>query len=103
MRVIYDTTEDCTHCPYNTGRVCMKLGKYLFDICFETDCPLPLLEQVEQFTMYVTEKKSLKCHGNCRYWERWDYNKHIMADVGFCESNGVKRADGEACKEFEEL
>ena len=53
--------------------------------------------------MYVTEKKSLKCHGNCRYWERWDYNKHILADVGFCEFNGVKRADGEACKEFEEL
>lgn len=44
MRVIYEFTEDCKRCPFNHGRICMKLGKYLFDICFEQDCPLPLKE-----------------------------------------------------------
>ena len=44
MRVIYETTDDCKQCPFNTGHICLKLGKYLFDICFEEDCPLPTLE-----------------------------------------------------------
>ena len=54
MRVIYEVTEDCNHCPHNTGKVCMKLRKYLYDICFEQDCPLPSLSDVEQFTRYLS-------------------------------------------------
>ena len=107
MRVIYDTTEDCKKCPYNQGKICTKLMKYLWDICFERDCPLPLLEEVEQFTRYVTKDKSLHCHGNCRNWERWDYNKHLKTDVGVCKANGhccnVKQANGKACMEFDEI
>ena len=32
MKVIYDTTENCTRCPYNQSHICTKLKKYLFDI-----------------------------------------------------------------------
>ena len=106
MRVIYETTEDCKRCPFNHGRICMKLGKYLFDICFEQDCPLPHLNEVEQFTRYVTEDKSLKCHGNCKHWKRWDYNKHIKAEIGICTHTPFKkvcRADNAACEEYDEI
>ena len=106
MKVIYDTTEDCRGCPYNHDRICTKLCKYLWDICFERDCPLPTLEDVESFTRYITPKKSLECHGNCRNWERWDYNKHIRTDLGVCKSCEIVKichANGEACEEFDEI
>lgn len=106
MKVIYDTTEDCTRCPYNQGRVCVRLGKYLFDICFETDCPLPYLEEVERFTRYVTEDKSLRCHGNCRNWERWEYNKALKTDLGICKACECMKfchANSPGCEEFDEL
>ncbi len=106
MRVVYEMTEDCNRCPHNTGKVCMKLGKYLFDICFERDCPLPTLEEVEQFTRYITKDKELDCHGNCKNWERWHYNKSLNTDVGVC--NGLNSmlaclANDKACEEFDEL
>ena len=107
MRVIYETTNDCKECPFNHGRICMKLGKYLFDICFEQDCPLPLLEEVERFTRYITKDKSLKAHGNCKNWRRWHYNKAINTDVGICKAScacdNVMLADDQACEEFEEI
>ena len=103
MRVIYDTTEDCNRCPYKRGSVCMRLGKYLFDVCFERDCPLPTLEEVEQFTRYVREDKSLRCHGNCKHWKRWGYNKAVGCDVGSCERNGLNVASHQCCDEFEEV
>ena len=106
MRVIYDTTVDCIKCPYNTGRVCMKLGKYLFDVCFETDCPLPELSDVEQFTRYVTKDKGLECHGNCRNWERWQYNKHLNTDLGLCRLSGdmkICHANGPSCEDYKEV
>ena len=106
MRVIYDTTENCTKCPYNQSHVCLRLGKYLFDICFERDCPLPLLEEVESFTRYITKDKSLKCHGNCKHWQRWEYNKHIGTDLGICKDCEILKfchANGEACEEFDEI
>ena len=106
MRVVYETTSDCTKCPFNTGKVCMKLQKYLFDICFERDCPLPTLSDVEQFTRYVTPDLELDCHGNCMNWERWEYNKHIQTDLGICKACDVLKfchANGKACEEFDEL
>ena len=106
MRVIYETTEDCNNCPHNTGKVCMKLRKCLYDICFERDCPLPLLSDVEQFTRYVTRDKSLKCHGNCRNWERWEYNEHLKTDIGICKASCELlfcHANTSACAEFDEL
>ena len=103
MRVIYDTTEDCTHCPYNTGRVCMKLRKYLFDICFEKDCPLPTLEEVEKFTRYIRKDGDLKVHGNCKHWKRWGYNKHFNCDIGSCERNGINFASHQCCEGFDEV
>ena len=106
VRVIYDLAESCTKCAYNHDRICTRLGKYLFDICFERDCPLPSLEEVEQFTRYITRDKELDCHGNCRNWERWHYNKSLNTDVGVC--NGLNSmlvclANGKACEEFDEL
>ena len=107
MRVIYDTTEDCTKCVYNKSHICTKLMKYLFDICFERDCPLPYLEEVEQFTRYITKDKKLEAHGNCKNWERWHYNKSINSDVGVCKASCIcgdmKLADEEACERFEEV
>jgi len=102
-RVIYDTVEDCTRCPYNHGRICMKLKKYLFDVCFERDCPLPTLSDVESFTRYVTRDKGLKCHGNCKHWKFWHYAKAVNGDVGRCERNGVNVASHSACDEYEEV
>ena len=106
MRVIYETTEDCKRCPFNHGRICMKLGKYLYDICFEQDCPLPSLSDVESFTRYITKDKELRCHGNCKHWKRWDYNKHIKAEIGICTHSCFKRvcrADSPACEEYDEV
>ena len=104
MRVIYDTTEDCRKCPYNQGKICTRLMKYLWDICFEKDCPLPHLEEVEQFTRYIRKGKySLRVHGNCKHWKRWDYNKALNSDVGSCERNGIKVAIYQGCDEFDEV
>ena len=106
MRVVYETTEDCNKCLYNRDRVCLKLGKFLFDICFERDCPLPFLGDVENFTRYVTRDKSLKCHGNCRNWERWGYNEHLKTDIGICKASCELlfcHANTSACEEFDEL
>ena len=106
MRVIYEMTEDCKRCPFNQGHICMKLGKYLFDICFERDCPLPHLSDVEQFTRYITKDKELDCHGNCRNWERWEYNKHIKTDLGICKACDVLKfchANGKSCEEYDEI
>ena len=106
MRVIYETTDDCKKCPHNTGKVCLKLGKYLFDICFEEDCPLPTLEDVEKFTRYVTKDKKLECHGNCKNWERWGYNKPIKSDIGMCMGSvsvKVCAANGKSCEEYDEI
>lgn len=106
MRVIYETTESCLRCPHNHDRICTKLGKFLFDICFERDCPLPLLEEVERFTRYITKDKKLNCHGNCRNWRRWEYNKHLKIDLGICKRSGdckICHCNAEACEEFDEL
>ena len=106
MRVIYETTDDCKKCPFNTGHICLKLGKYLFDICFEQDCPLPTLEEVEKFTRYVTKDKKLECHGNCRNWKRWHYNKHLKTDEGVCCASDdlmFCHANGESCEEYDEI
>ena len=106
MRVIYDTTEDCNRCPYKQGSVCMKLGKYLFDVCFERDCPLPHLSDVEQYTRYITKDKGLRCHGNCKHWKHWNYNKALNTDIGICTHLSFKRvcrADNPCCEEFEEV
>ena len=106
MRVIYDTTENCTKCPYNQSHICLKLGKYLFDICFERDCPLPELEVVEQFTRYITKDKSILAHGNCRNWQRWEYNKALGTDLGICKACEVMKfchGNGKACEEFDEI
>ena len=106
MRVIYEVTEDCNHCPHNKGKVCMKLKKYLFDICFERDCPLPSLEEVEQFTRYITKDKKLECHGNCKNWRRWHYNKHLKTDEGVCCANPgmcIVMANNAACEEYDEV
>ena len=106
MRVVYETVEDCKRCPYHRDRVCTKLGKYLFDICMETDCPLPYLEVVERFTRYIGKDKSLNVHGNCKNWKRWEYNNAIKTDLGICEACDVLKfchANGEGCEEFDEV
>lgn len=107
VRVVYETIEDCRGCVHNRTNICMKLGRYLRDICFELDCPLPYLEEVERFTRYVTKDKKLECHGNCKNWERWHYNKSLNTDVGVCRASclacDVMLADEDACEEFDEI
>ena len=106
MRVIYKTIESCKDCLYNKHGMCYKLSRPLVELCYERDCPLPTLEDVEQFTRYVTKDKKLECHGNCKNWERWHYNKALNTDVGMC--NGLNNmlaclATDKACEEFEEI
>ena len=106
MRVIYKTIENCKDCLYNKNGMCYKLSRPLKELCFEKDCPLPTLEQVEQFTRYITPNKELDCHGNCKNWERWDYNKHINTDLGICFACDVLKfchANSKACREFDEI
>ena len=106
VRVIYETVESCKGCLFNKCGMCYKLSKPLKELCFEMDCPLPTLEKVEQFTRYITPDKSLDCHGNCKNWQRWEYNKHINTDLGVCCACDVLKfchANGRACEEFDEI
>ena len=106
MKVIYETIENCQECLYNKCGMCYKLSRPLKELCFEMDCPLPDLETVEQFTRYITPDKELECHGNCRNWQRWDYNKHIKNDLGVCKASHFLKfchSNGKACEEFDEL
>ena len=106
MRVIYKTIESCKDCLYNKHGMCYKLSRPLVELCYERDCPLPTLEKVEQFTRYITPDKSLAYHGNCKNWERWEYNRHINTDLGICKACDVLKfchANTNACEEFEEI
>ena len=106
VRVIYETIESCKGCLFNKCGMCYKLSRPLKELCFEMDCPLPTLQKVEQFTRYITPDKELDCHGNCKNWQRWEYNKHINTDLGVCMvSAGFKvcAANGKACEEFDEI
>jgi len=84
MRIIYQPITDCTDCLYNTGTYCKKLGKYLKDICFERDCPLPILSDVEQYTHYIDKNKNTQVCGNCTYWTYKGYDKYFNKDIGQC-------------------
>ena len=106
MRVIYETVESCKSCLFNKCGMCYKLSRPLRELCFELDCPLPTLTDVEKFTRYITRDKELECHGNCKNWERWEYNKHIRTDLGICKACDVLKfchANSRACDEFEEV
>ena len=105
MRVVYETIESCKECLYNKCGMCYKLSRPLKELCFELDCPLPHLEEVERFTRYITEDKSLDCCGNCKNWKRWHYNEAFKLDVGACcvEGNRVYTCDSEACEEYDEI
>jgi len=84
MRIIYQPITDCTDCLYNTGTYCKKLGKYLKDICFERDCPLPILSDVEQYTHYIDKNKNTQVCGNCTHWTYKGYDKYFNKDIGQC-------------------
>jgi len=106
MKVIYETIDGCSDCLFNKCGMCYKLSRPLKELCFEMDCPLPDLETVEQFTRYITPEKELECHGNCKNWQRWDYNKHIKNDLGICKASHFLKfchSNGKACEEFDEL
>ena len=106
VRVIYETIKGCRECHYNKCQMCYKLSRPIQELCYEVDCPLPTLEKVEQFTRYITPDKSLDCHGNCKNWQRWEYNKHINTDLGICCACDVLKfchANSKGCEEFEEI
>ena len=105
MRIVYETIESCKDCLYNRCGMCYKLSRPIKELCFELDCPLPHLEDVERFTRYITEDKSLDCCGNCKNWKRWHYNEAFKLDVGACcvEGNRVYTCDSEACEEYDEI
>lgn len=106
MRVIYKTVDSCTDCLYRKNGMCYKLSQPLKDICFVRDCPLARLEDVEKFTRYITPNKELDCHGNCKNWQRWEYNRHINTDLGICMACDVLKfchANSKGCEEFDEL
>ena len=106
MKVIYETVESCKDCLYNKCGMCYKLSRPLQELCFELDCPLPTLSDVESFTRYITKDKELRCHGNCKNWRRWHYNKHLKKDEGVCCANPgmcIVMANNEACEEYDEI
>lgn len=106
MRVVYETITDCEECYYNLNGKCNKLNMLIKDVSYDKDCPLPFLETVERFTRYITPDKRLSCHGNCRNWERWLYNKHLMTDLGICKKsvfNKIVYCNSPSCDEFEEI
>lgn len=104
MRIIYQPTHDCNDCLYNTGTYCKKLGKYLKDICFERDCPLPILSDVEQYTHYIDKNKNTQVCGNCKHWTYKGYDKYFNKDIGQCTRHkSCRPCTTPTCKDYKEV
>lgn len=89
-RIVYEEVNDCTDCLYNQRDICYRLGKYLHDICFEKDCPLPLLGTVEQYLRYIDpDDEGFEVCGNCQHWEYLGYFRGYGCDIGFCFNDEV--------------
>lgn len=84
MKIIYQPITNCNDCLYNNGTYCKRLKKYLKDICYEQDCPLPTLTNVEQYTRYLDKNKNLQVCGNCKHWTYKGYDKYFNKDIGQC-------------------
>ena len=74
MRVIHETTIDCNKCLYNRDRVCLKLGKFLFDICFERDCPLPFLNDIKN-KQQLRKDDALKVLSFDEFLKKYSYKR----------------------------
>ena len=106
MRIIYEEVSDCSSCLYNKCEICSKINRPLKEISFKKDCPLPTKDIVESFTRYITNQKSIKACGNCKYFERWDYNKNLKTELGICNNAEILQfcyCNKEACKRFKEV
>lgn len=103
MKVIYHEINSCEDCLYNNQLYCQELQRPLQEISFERDCPLPTREIVSSFTKYVTKQGSTKACGNCKYWERWNYNKNLQTELGICNNAEILQfcyCNRVACNEF---
>ena len=96
VKVIYEEVSKCSDCLYNKNKYCYNVGRPLEDLSKE-DCPLPNLSDVEGFTKYITTDYSLKCCGNCKYWKRWGYNKHLNIELGLCKAEGSDVLSTRSC------
>ena len=107
MKIIYEEIEDCDECLHNNDGFCCKLKRPIKKLNVKEDCPLPTLSDVEKFTHYITEDKSIYCCGNCVSWKRWGYNPHLKADLGICGhhlSNFLaSKCTQKACEFFKEV
>ena len=83
-RVLYKEIKSCKECCNNMKGICNIRNRLVSDMDFQTDCPLPKLEDVEKYTTYTNEIGDLGVCGNCKYWSYWLYNPHLKCDVGFC-------------------
>lgn len=106
MRVLYKEIDSCKECPLNKCGMCYELSRPLQSICFELDCPLPNLSDVESLTHYITKDKSIECHGNCKNWTRWGYNKHLKTELGVCNKEDTLSfvsSGGKCCDKFKDV
>lgn len=108
MKVLYKEINSCKECFMNKCGMCYELSTPIKNICFEMDCPLPNLEDVEKFSRYITKDKSICSCGNCTYWQRWGYNRHLKTELGICTNTdcdalSVKACNTKACENFKEV
>ena len=108
MRVLYKEIRGCDECPQNKCGMCYELSTPIKNLSFKIDCPLPNKEDVEGFTRYITNEKTLAACGNCKYWERWGYNKPLKTELGICTNTdldqlSIKACNTKACTEFKEV
>ena len=107
MKVLYKEIEGCKECPMNKCGMCYESSTPIKELCFEMDCPLPNKPDVENFTRYINKNKSIFACGNCQWWKRWGYNKHIKTEIGICQhedSNVLAVAcNSKACNSFKEV
>ena len=91
-RVYYEEVPSCISCPYSHKYYCRYSGdneEPISELLFREKCRLPSLEEVEDFTRYVSDTLSLKVCGNCVHWNYEGFNREVRGvDFGWCSKVG---------------
>ena len=106
MKMLNKEIDSCVECLQNKHGMCYELSKPLKNLCFELDCPLPTLNDVEKLMHHITKDKSTNCHGNCKNWTKWGFNKHLKTFLGVCNKEDTLtfvKSSGSSCEEFEDV
>lgn len=90
-RVYYEEISSCLTCPHNLNDIChyRENSQKISTELFKKNCPLPSLEEVEDYTRYVSDTLKLEVCGNCKHWEYKGFNREVRGvDFGWCSKVG---------------